>query len=66
VKPGRLGHIDCDVLFVIIVGNGYSAPQGFEGEVYLDHLSEMVKEWDVLKVVFAREISHGGEPEFLC
>jgi hypothetical protein len=54
------------VLFVIIVGHGYSAPQGFEGAVYLDHLSEMVKEWDVLKAGFAREISHGGEAEFSC
>jgi hypothetical protein len=26
----------------------------------------MVKEWDVLKAGFAREISHGGEAKFSC
>jgi hypothetical protein len=43
------------VLFAIIVGRGYAAPQGFEGVVHLEHIKEMVKEWVVLKAGFARE-----------
>jgi hypothetical protein len=53
------------VLFARIVGRGYAAPQGFEGAIHLEHIKEMVKEWVVLKVGFAREISHGGEVEIL-
>jgi hypothetical protein len=43
------------MLFAIIVGHGYAAPQGFEGVVHLEHIKEMVKEWVVLKAGFARE-----------
>jgi hypothetical protein len=61
---GRLAPIDCGMIFIRIVSHGYSVPQRFEGAVYLDHLSEMVKEWDVLKAGFAREISHRARHNF--